>query len=102
MISFIFFASIALIKAFLDTIVFRSGKSIFPASWDPRLTYSTTPLTIGLVRLDPYHIGMYFLQFSIIGAMVTYHPIMGYVDIFILLIIWGLFFELPWRIFHKP
>lgn len=100
--SFILLAIAAIIKAFLDTLVFRSGKSIFPERWSPFKTYYTVPLTFGLIRLDAYHIAMYFFQFAIIGAIYLYHSVMGYVDIFIFLIIWGLFFELAWRYFHKP
>ena len=100
--SFILLALAAVIKAFLDTIVFRSGKSIFPESWSPFKTYTTVPLTFGLIRLDAYHIAMYFFQFAIIGAIYLYKPILSYADIFIFLIIWGLFFELAWRFFYKP
>ena len=100
--SFILLAIAAIIKAFLDTLVFRSGQSIFPESWSPFKTYFTVPLTLGLIRLDAYHIGMYFFQFSIIGAIYLYKPVMSYVDIFMFLIVWGLFFELSWRFFHKP
>ena len=100
--SFILFSLSATIKAFIDTIVFRSGKSIFPENWSPFKTYTSVPLTFGLVRLDPYHIGMYLFQFSIIGAIYLYKPILSYADIFIFLIIWGLFFELAWRLFYKP
>lgn len=35
MLSFILFALVALSDSFLDTLVFRSGKSIFPANWSP-------------------------------------------------------------------
>jgi hypothetical protein len=100
--SFILLAIAAIIKAFLDTIVFRSDKSIFPESWSPFKTYTSVPLTFGLIRLDAYHIAMYFFQFAIIGAIYLYKNIMGYADIFIFLIIWGLFFELSWRFFYKP
>jgi len=100
--SFVLLAIAAIIKAFLDTIVFRSGKSIFPESWSPFKTYTSVPLTLGLIRLDAYHIGMYFFEFAIVGAIYLYKPILSYADIFIFLIIWGLFFEISWRIFYKP
>ena len=100
--SFFLLAIAAIIKAFLDTIVFRSDKSKFPESWSPFKTYTTVPLTLGLIRLDAYHIGMYLFEFSIIGAIYFYKNFYGVIDIFLFLTVWGLFFELSWRFFYKP
>lgn len=100
--SFIFFALVALTDAFIDTLVFRSGKSIFPTRWNPTTTYSTVPLTLGLYRLDPFHIAKFLLQIFIVGAIITYKPLYGYYDILIFLFIWGVFFEGSWRLFYKP
>ena len=101
MISFIFFSLIALTKAFIDTIVFRSGKSIFPAAWSPFTTYSTTSLFLGLYRLDPFHIAGFAMIAFIIGAIKTYVPVFGFLDIAVFLFLWGIFFEIPWRLFKK-
>jgi hypothetical protein len=100
-ISFILFALQATTKAFIDTIVFRSGQSIFPATWSPFQTYSTTRLFLGLVRLDPYHIAMYIFIALIMGSVMTYHPLFGLWDIALFSVIWGIFFEVPWRLFKK-
>jgi hypothetical protein len=102
MTSFILFALVALADSFIDTLVFRSGKSIFPASWNPTVTYNTVGLTFGLYRLDPFHIAKFVLIFSAIGSILTYHPILGGFDFFIFLAIWGVFFEGSWRLFYKP
>jgi len=102
MISFIFFALVALSSSFIDTLIFRSGKSIFPASWNPFTTYSTTSLFLGLWRLDPFHIAKFVLILSAIGSILTYHPVWGVFDFFIYLFIWGVFFEGSWRLFYKP
>jgi hypothetical protein len=102
MTSFILFALVALADSFIDTLVFRSGKSIFPASWSPFTTYSTTSLFLGLWRLDPFHIAKFVLIFSAIGSILTYHPVLGVFDFFIYLAIWGVFFEGSWRLFYKP
>jgi hypothetical protein len=102
MISFILFAIVALSDSFIDTLIFRSGKSIFPASWNPFTTYSTTSLFLGLYRLDPFHIAKFVLILSAVGSIVTYHPLYGVWDAAILLIIWGVFFEGSWRLFYKP
>lgn len=104
-IPFLIFPFIPSIKAFLDTIIFRSGKSIFPQSWNPFNSYSTTPLTLGLIRLDPYHKMMYvFIAFLVAFAKVyqVFGPLFGYWDVAIFLIEWGVFFELNWRLFYKP
>jgi hypothetical protein len=105
MLSFILFSLVALSDSFLDTLVFRSGKSIFPTKWSPFTTYNTIPLTFGLVRLDPFHIVKYILVFSAVGVAIsckingfTY----GYWDIAIYLLLWGVFFEGSWRLFYKP
>ena len=102
MISFIFFALVALIDSFIDTLVFRSGKSIFPESWSPFKTYSTVPLTFGLIRLDTFHITKYVLQLCIILAIITHKSVFGIFDIAIFFIIWGVFFEGSWRLFYRP
>ena len=103
-ISFILFALLAIIKAFLDTLIFRSGKSIFPESWNPFNSYSTTKLTLGLIRLDAYHITMYLFQFVAIGFGYSCYKFgipYGYWSIALFLIIWGIFFEISWRLFYK-
>lgn len=101
-LSFILFALAATTKAFIDTIVFRSGKSVFPESWSPFKTYSTTKLILGYYRPDPYHNAMYLLQFLLVGSILTYKPLFGYYDAALFLFIWGIFFEVPWRLFYKP
>jgi hypothetical protein len=100
-LSFILFALAATTKAFIDTIVFRSGKSVFPESWSPFISYSKTPLFLGLIRLDAYHIAMYLFQFLIVGAILSYQPLLGYYDAALFLFIWGVFFEVPWRLFKR-
>lgn len=103
-LAFITYAFIPLIKSFLDTIVFRSEKCIFPAKWSPFITYGTTPLTLGIIRLDPYHKGMYAMIAFIIATIILYlkfGAIFGYWDIAIFCIEWGIFFEVPWRLFYK-
>ena len=106
-IPFILFALIATTKAFLDTIVFRSGdgRSIFPKEYSPFISYNTTPLTLGLIRLDPYHKAVYLLIALIIGFAKTYQmygPVFGYWDLAALCLIWGIFYEVPWRLFYRP
>ena len=105
MLSFILFALIALNSSFIDTLLFRSGKSILPESWSPFKTYSTIPLTFGIWRFDPFHIAKFIWIFLTIGFGVscringfTY----GYWDIAIYLLLWGIFFEGSWRLFYKP
>jgi hypothetical protein len=101
MIAFIFFSLIATTKAFIDTLIFRSGKSIFPTRWSPFETYNRIPLFLGLYRLDPFHIAVFVLIANIITFGRTYHVMYGSWDIAILLILWGIFFEVPWRLFYK-
>lgn len=101
-LSFILFALMATTKAFIDTIVFRSGKSIFPEDWSPFKTYSTTKLILGYYRPDPYHNAMYVLIFASVGSIMTYQSLFDYWDALIFLAIWGIFFEVPWRLFYKP
>ena len=105
MLSFILFSLVALSDSFLDTLVFRSGKSIFPAKWSPFTTYSIIPLTFGLVRLDAFHIAKYVLIFLVIGfglSCYIHGLTYGYWDIAIYLLLWGIFFEGSWRLFYKP
>ena len=100
-LSFIFFALVALTDSFIDTLVFRSGKSIFPPSWNPTTTYQTVGLTFGLIRLDPFHIAKYLLQFFAVASILTYKSLFGAWDIALFLFIWGVFFEGSWRLFYK-
>lgn len=104
-LSFILFALAAILKAFMDTIVFREGqgvdKSIFPTRWSPFVSFNTVKLIFGYFRPDAYHIAMYIFEFLIVGAIMTYEVVFGIWDAAIFLAVWGFFFELPWRFFKK-
>lgn len=115
MTSYIYMALIAFIYAVINTIVFRCDRSIFQKLnqnwWNPFKSYTAVKLIANYLRPDAYHILGYLLQFAIVGSVVNHENVLGYwfffgwrinLDVFGYLFVWGVFFEIPWRLMKRP
>lgn len=106
MISFILIFLAAASEAFMDTFIFRADRSVFKNIVDkvnPFLTYKTTPLFLGWMRFDPWHIAKLIRNAFIYFAVIFYSPVFGIYDVAIVAACWFIGFELFWgKILYRP
>lgn len=81
---------------YFHTSIFRDKDKTF---WNPNESWKGSKF-LGWMRLDAWHLAKFAMIFSIVGAVICYTHSTDY-DAIILLIIWGVSFELSYTKIYR-
>lgn len=105
MISYILIAVAAIFNLIMDTLTYWKPKSIFKNLddkwWNPLVSWQYVPNFLGWMRFDAWHIAKMGMVLSFIFAVVLYVPVLGWWDVPLMYLEWGIIWELTKRIIYK-
>lgn len=85
----------------MDVITHHFAKSVFrnldPKWWNPNESWKHVKPFLGWVRLDAWHLFKFGMLFCFCAMAVTYKHVTGF-DYFIFLILWGIGFEITYKV----